>query len=278
MKASTWRLLRMGETSAARNMALDHALLRCASFVGIPTLRLYGWSAKALSYGYFTEIEEEVDVAACRRLGIQLVRRPTGGGVVLHEGSATYTVVMPPGFLPPDVLSSYRLLNAGVVKALRRLGFAAESASECHCSERGAPDWCLLRTTPHDVVCGGFKLAGAAQRRTRSGTLYQGYVTLQAPDEVTLALARNEALRHAAVSLASFLNPPLSEAKMRTALLEGFAEALSIRWELSSLTDAEFSDAERLCNALYENDAWNLGDRALRQRLRQNTELETAIP
>lgn len=278
MKTSTGRLLWMGENSAAMNMAIDHALLRSASLIGTPTLRLYGWSTKALSYGYFTEIEEEVDVAACRRLGIQLVRRPTGGGVVLHGSSATYTVVGPPGFLPPDVLSSYRILNAGVVKALRQLGFTAELASECSCSGKVELDWCLLRTTLHDVVCEGSKLAGAAQRRTRNGILHQGYITLQAPDKETFVLTRSETLRDAADSLVSLLNPPLSETKMRAALLKGFAETLSIQWESSSLTEAELRDAERLHNELYENDSWNLGDRALRQRLRQNAELGTKIP
>jgi lipoate-protein ligase A len=45
----------------------------------------------AVSIGYFQGLEQEVDVKKCKDLGIDVVRRVTGGGAVLHEQETTYS-------------------------------------------------------------------------------------------------------------------------------------------------------------------------------------------
>ena len=77
-------------------MAVDEALLR-AWRPGAPVVvRLYSWSPTALSLGRSQRLEE-VDVAAAEALGWCVVRRPTGGGALVHPegGEVTYSVVMP---------------------------------------------------------------------------------------------------------------------------------------------------------------------------------------
>jgi len=277
MSAPSWRLLDMGAASAAANMAVDDALLRHAASLGVPTLRLYGWKAIALSFGYFIDIFEEVDVVACRARGVEQVRRPTGGGVVVHDASLTYTLAAPPNVvsLLRDVGESYRLLGEGVVRGLSRVGIRAALAEGCDCLDAELPDWCFARTTLYDVVANGVKLAGAAQRRHRLGLLHQGYVALGVPPDSTLRLSRKDAVRAVAASNATRNNslaPSFSEAELRAALVEGFAEVLDVHFVPASLTDAEIRDAERLRIALYEQDDWNFGDRTTRQRLRRSVE------
>ena len=74
------------------NMAVDEALLEGIGEFG-PTLRLYRWSPATLSLGYFQVLED-------RRLhppslSCPVVRRPTGGGAILHDAELTYALVLP---------------------------------------------------------------------------------------------------------------------------------------------------------------------------------------
>ena len=89
-----WRILPFQKAGAAENMAVDEAVFReSIRKKAPPTLRFYGWRVPALSIGYFQDYEKEVDDEACRRFGVEVVRRPTGGKAVLHEQELTYAVI-----------------------------------------------------------------------------------------------------------------------------------------------------------------------------------------
>ncbi|MGH9926954.1 MAG: lipoate--protein ligase family protein, partial [Nitrososphaeraceae archaeon] len=68
-------------------------------------LRIYGWKPPAVSIGYFQSMDLEIDVHECRRRGIDLVRRITGGGAVYHEAELTYSFLT--NALPKDIMQSY---------------------------------------------------------------------------------------------------------------------------------------------------------------------------
>src|SRR2546430_14941928 len=74
--------------SAAMNMSIDEALLESAS---IPTIRFYRWRSPALSFGYFGKFSDAAIYATER----DLVRRWTGGGIVLDEEGLTHSTVIP---------------------------------------------------------------------------------------------------------------------------------------------------------------------------------------
>jgi lipoate---protein ligase len=76
---------RRGKAWGPWNMGLYQALMSTVDDF-IPVLRLYGWKPSAVSIGYFQSLEQEVDIKKCEDLGIDVVRRITGGGAVLHEG------------------------------------------------------------------------------------------------------------------------------------------------------------------------------------------------
>src|SRR5690606_36362580 len=90
-----WRLIRSGHLTEAMNMAVDEAILRAVARGAAPTLRFYGWDPPAISVGYFQNAEREVDTAACKSVGVDVVRRPTGGRAVLHDVEVTYSLIMP---------------------------------------------------------------------------------------------------------------------------------------------------------------------------------------
>ena len=82
-----FRLLVCEPLDGALNMALDEALLlgRLAG-TAPPTLRFFAWRPATISLGYGQALDHRIDVPAAAALGIGLVRRPTGGSAILHEG------------------------------------------------------------------------------------------------------------------------------------------------------------------------------------------------
>jgi lipoate-protein ligase A len=85
------RTLETGYNPAVLNMAIDETLME--SVGDVPILRIYGWHPAAISIGYFQSMNEEVDLAKCREFGVDVVRRFTGGGAVLHEFELNYSFI-----------------------------------------------------------------------------------------------------------------------------------------------------------------------------------------
>ncbi len=154
--------------AAALNMALDEALLLGADR---PLVRVYRWAGPAVSFGYFGKY---APIAAAWP-GRKLVRRMTGGGVVSHGEDITYSIIVPVAhsFAQCSARESYCAIHGEIVKWLASCGV---SASLAHAPEGQGNGVCFESAAEADVIAGGRKLAGAAQRRTREGLLYQGSV------------------------------------------------------------------------------------------------------
>src|SRR5437870_3342909 len=118
-KLSKIRVLETGSNRAALNMALDEAVMENVGEV--PVLRIYGWRPAAVSVGYFQSMKEEVDLEKCRQLGVDIVRRLTGGGAVLHESELTYSLITRQ--YPKNIMESYSWICDAVVMSINRLGF-----------------------------------------------------------------------------------------------------------------------------------------------------------
>lgn len=163
------------------NMAVDEAVARG---VERPALRIYRWSGPVVSFGYFERVAEIREL----RPGPPLVRRWTGGGMVDHGRDWTYSLMVPAGEPLARVrpAESYRLIHEAVRDFLRQMGHPAELAASAECMGEG----CFQRPVPADVLVDGVKVAGAAQRRTRSFLLHQGSVQLPHEDWEPLEWAR----------------------------------------------------------------------------------------
>ena len=154
-------------------MALDEALLDSSSRLGCPVLRFYTWSGPAASFGYS---QNYADV--CRWTPVRpLVRRPTGGGLVVHLSDWTYSVVFPPKhpWYRLRAEESYAQMHRRIQAVFVKLG------AETNLAQVPAPGLagkCFARSEKSDLVFEGTKIAGAAQRRSRTGLLIQGSVQL----------------------------------------------------------------------------------------------------
>jgi lipoyl(octanoyl) transferase len=157
-------------------MAVDEWLLDTATK---PVLRVYRWAGEWASIGYFGKIVEARGFFG----DLELVRRWTGGGMVDHRADWTYTVVAPRGepLAGWRGAESYRQIHAALAKILIEEGTMARVSRGD--GETGAT-LCFENPVTHDLLgVDGRKLAGAGQRRSRSGLLHQGSVSQVAVDE-----------------------------------------------------------------------------------------------
>jgi len=152
-------------------MAVDEALLEAMPRLGQPVLRFYGWTEPAASFGYFQKYVE-VEHATLLR---PLVRRPTGGGIVPHDADWTYSLAFPTGYQWHSLRApeSYRRVHEWIQAAFARLDVATELAP---CCRKATPGQCFVGYEQSDLLWRGKKIAGAAQRRTRTSLLIQGSV------------------------------------------------------------------------------------------------------
>ncbi len=155
-------------------MAEDARLLEAVGAGAPPVLRFYRWARPTISLGYAQDAAAAVDAAAAERLGVDVVRRPTGGKAVVHDDELTYAVVVPAGLLPGDVRRSYALLAEGLVSGLRALGVDAR----CHDGSEppGASALCFVAPSWHEITLDGRKLVGSAQCRRGGAVLQHGAI------------------------------------------------------------------------------------------------------
>jgi lipoate-protein ligase A len=157
--------------SAALQMGLDQALLELSE---VPVLRIYRWENPCVTIGYF----DSCSAAERAHPGLQVVRRWTGGGSVLHGDDAPYSLIVPQRepFAGVRAANAYKLLHRALAEALRgrfpHVTLAAQSAPKQSAS-------CFENPVSDDLLCGGHKIGGAGQRRTRLGLLHQGSLQLE---------------------------------------------------------------------------------------------------
>jgi lipoyl(octanoyl) transferase len=214
-------------------MAAD---LDCLDAVGAgsrPMLRLYTWSRPALSLGRF-QPDSDVDLDACRALGVEVVRRPTGGRALLHGADLTYAIaMMRPTGPAGHVDALYRTLAGGLIAGLARLGIDAEIGSD----PGAAGPACFAAAQGADLRVGDRKLCGSAQVQRGPGVLQHGSILLdRLPfDELDLLAGTPDdgaraALRARSVTLAE-LGVSTDPAVVAGSIVAGFESALDVMFE-----------------------------------------------
>ena len=261
------RLLNMGKDSAAMNMAIDEAILLAQKEQPNPTLRFYGWTQPAFSFGYFQNIVEEVDIDACRADSIELVKRMTGGGTVVHGWELTYTLILPRSDREISVVNAYRRIGQSLVKAFQHLGVPAQCYIACldtssavrNRTYRAETNICLTNPAEHDVMSdNNKKLAGVSVRRNRHGIMFQGYISLDMPPpEILTRLSKDPVTQQRLREKSTAINDGRSIT--RNALIQAISETfdLGIAFHLGKLSPMEQAQAKTLVGIKYATSAWN---------------------
>ena len=255
------RLLDMGANPAAMNMAIDEAILLAQKAQPKPTLRFYKWSSPAFSFGYFQDIASEVDLAACRADGIELVKRMTGGGTVVHGWELTYTLVLPRDATEMGISEAYQRIGQSLVKAFQKLGVPAQCYAACPDSPETAPNICLTNPADHDVMSDDKKLAGVSVRRNRDGIMFQGYISLDMPPSSILdRVSKDPDVQQNVREQSTAINID-GRFITRDALIQAVHETfeLGIAFNSGKLSPMERTQAETLVETKYATVVWNFG-------------------
>lgn len=236
-----WRVLRTGPGDAAWNMALDEALLEAHGPGDAPVLRLYGWSPPALSLGRF---QAAGDVAL--PAGAALVRRITGGAAIHHRSDeVTYAVVAPYAlFGPRHPRAAYHAVHAAITQALARLGVPLAPRTDTP-ARAGLTGMCFATATDYDLVAGGRKLVGSAQRRRGRAFLQHGSLPVSADPRVPGAVALAELVAGSVPSAGDIAQ----------AIVDAFQERFGPMAD-DAPRETERALAERLRERRYAADAW----------------------
>ena len=235
------RTVETGFNSAALNMAIDEALIE--SVGEVPTLRIYGWRPAAVSIGYFQSMNEEVDFTKCREIGVDIVRRLTGGGAVLHEYELTYSFIS--RRYPQNIVESYKWICDAIVISINRLGFDASFVPL------------------NDIVIAGKKVSGSAQTR-RKGVLLQHGTILLGVDvnkmfsvlKVPSEKLRDKIIKDVKERVTSLAGTTYDD--MATSLKTSFAAKFEAKLIDDILSTEEISHARWLAERKYSNNEWNL--------------------
>lgn len=264
-----WRLLCDRGGDGAWQMATDEILLEgMARGVSPPTLRLYVFDPPALSLGRHQPVSGAADVSWCRGQGIDLVRRPTGGGAVLHErDTLTYALAAPLDDRGIGCSVSEVSLRLGrtLRDALAGLGIAVRLVGRragVHPAEQGA---CFARPSRHEIVARGRKLAGSAQVRRRRGVLQHGSLPLTV-DHSRHRRATASPLSLPLISLSEAAGRPVARDEAEEALIRAFARLAPRGLEVGYLDAAEREAIQRLRTGRYRDDRWTFSRSAPARR------------
>lgn len=164
---STISLLDWTLPTPAENLALDEALLLRAERAfsegegvdGAEVLRFWESPVHFAVLGVSRRLQADVDVDACARDGIVILRRASGGGTVLQgPGCLNFALVLSLKRRPElrDVTRSYSLILGRLAAGLALEGLTHQGTS--------------------DLALGDTKVSGNAQKRTRHALLHHGTI------------------------------------------------------------------------------------------------------
>jgi lipoate---protein ligase len=257
----TWRLLPLETNNAFMNMAIDEAILNARIAWQVPnTLRFYRWQPSAVSVGKNQNPENEVYLDNCKRLGVDVVRRVSGGGAVYHdfEGEVTYSLIAKTADLgSADITAVYIKIYGAITDALRLLGVPADFSGG---DAKNCPN----------LTVNGKKISGSSQTISRGVVLQHGTVlrSVDLPKMFELLRLKDASCTQAAdiakrkiTSIQNELGHKISPNTVANALAQGFKAILKIQLEESELTTAEKTMAEKLSKEKYSTKEWNLGDK-----------------
>ncbi len=229
-----WQLITTPALSGQKNMQLDLELFREFEKVEGPSiLRFYSWRPQCISLGYSQNIEAEIDLLKAKELGWQVLKRPTGGGIVFHnEAEVTYSIVtaIDSPLLPPGMIPSYKKISEAIVLGINYLGIKAEVKSSPVPSTKYPAPLCFSYPAEYEVVSNGQKIVGSAQKRGRRTLLQQGSIFVRNTDPAAFSLLKQPAKEYNAVSVEEVLGRLVGFDEMAQAMQKGFEECIGIKF------------------------------------------------
>ena len=243
-----WEIAGPIPQAPAMNLALDEVLTRrVGTGERAPFLRFWGWAAPCVVIGRFQSVSNEIQLDRAEDLGIQIVRRVSGGGAMLIEpqSAITYSAYLPPAMVEGlSFPESYAFLDSWIIDALRALGIDA---------------W---YQPLNDITSTGGKIGGAAQARRDGAVLHHTTMAYDMTEGLLTQVLRIglEKIRDKGIrSAESRVGPLRQQTQMpRDEIIDhlhrSFVELTGAT--PGALTAEEIEEAEALVESTVGNDVW----------------------
>jgi lipoate-protein ligase A len=230
------------------NLALDEELtLRVGADERPPTLRIWSWTGSCIVLGRFQSVRNEVQEENARELGVEIVRRISGGGAMFiePEGAITYSIYAPLELVSGmSFAESYTFLDSWVIAALRSLGIDAFYAPL------------------NDITSSEGKIGGAAQARRGGAILHHTTMAYQMNIPLMVQVLRigQEKLSDKGITSAEKRVGPLRQQTdlPRETIIEHLVGSFRERFGLTDadVTEEELAEAERLIEQRFGTREW----------------------
>ncbi|TRO53540.1 lipoate--protein ligase family protein [Candidatus Bathyarchaeota archaeon] len=254
----TWRLIPIETHNAFMNMAIDEAILESRTKKLIPnTIRLYRWQPSAVSIGKNQVPNETVYIEKCSKLGVDIVRRNSGGGTVFHDqnGELTYSVTALINDLKAtDITQVYTSIYAAITDALRLLGIPADFNTG---NQKNCPN----------LTVKSRKISGSAQIVKRNIVQQHGTLLLKVNLPLMFQLLRVKGIDNCGLatqiaqrkitSVQNELGHAVTPETAANTLTQSFKAKLKIQLNPGKLTMDEQALSKKLYISKYTTNNWN---------------------
>jgi len=250
--------------SGSLNMAVDDFLFRSLSSEPQTNLRFYRWERPTVSLGYSQDIRKVVNVEYCQKQGIDIVRRMTGGKLVLHHKEVTYSLCSSDKeTFTSTLVDSYRLISQALLRGFEKMGLDSYLADAPPNSYVRGNLPCFSYPARDEIEVDGKKIVGSAQKRAGSKFIQHGSIPLE-EDEGFLApvsFLKKEDSKGRMISLSQALGKKVSFDWAVERLATGISEFFKIYFR-SKVFDAEEKETIlKIQKERYANKDWTYGVR-----------------
>lgn len=256
IKLKSWRLIDTGLGTAEYNMAVDEALLYNFKENDSPILRLYRWEP-SLSLGRFSDINNALNLESLKKQKLHLVRRMTGGGILVHGGDLSYSLIVPREILKDiSVKESYRYLCQFLIKLYKNIGLSAEFAQDLH-KESKKSNICMAGNEPYDIIINGKKIGGNAQRYTKKVLFQHGSIPLTLDEPAFKDIFSNYSELKYMATLEK-MGKNTKDEELAKLLVEAFSKSFEVSLIPCTLNLAEQESAVEFLRQKYSLKSWNM--------------------
>jgi len=195
------------------NMEYDEKMLDFAieNKIDYALIRFYQWYPACISLGCHQKSDCYND------LGLDVVKRVSGGRALLHDRELTYCFVSP--IFKDSIIESYKEISSGLIKGFKNLEIKLDFAK----NENKNLNYCMNISSGADVAYQGKKFIGSAQFRKQGYLLQHGSIPYTLDFELIKKIFNQDVENEHIITL-NEINPNLSTAQIIEALKEGFIE------------------------------------------------------
>jgi lipoate-protein ligase A len=243
------------------NMAIDEYLFLSLNENPRTLVRFYQWEKPTVSLGYSQKISNVLNIRYCQDQGIDVVRRITGGKLVLHHNEITYSFCSSDSqTFTSSLQPSYRLISQALIRGLEKMELKPSLAEAAPSRYKKGNLPCFSYPALDEIEIAGKKIVGSAQRRIGRRFIQHGSIPLDEDYELlkSVSLMDKVELDLHSTSLSHALGHPVSFDWAVEHLRAGVSEYFGVNLKPRSFKPREWEIILRIQKERYEDENWTL--------------------